>query len=165
MVWKLTLYLLVVHSVNCSNPHKCFSIKGPFGPPLAWSKTMFWTKIAKFDEFGPSIYKNCDFKNAKFWRFNTEAKPSFFENGGFNVCASQFFHLLNYYTELKYLLIDQKPRSRYISKKKKKTLSFSPLLFLLYCAAHCWSQEFQPSFFFCTSASKISGIQKKLFIN
>ena len=100
--------------------------KGPFGPPLAWSKTTFWTKIAKFDEFGPAIYKNCDFKNVKFWRFNTEAKSSFFENGGFNVCASQFFHLLNYYTHLKYLLIDQKPRSRYISKKKKK-----PSLFLL----------------------------------
>ena len=112
---------------------------------------------------GQRFTRICDFKNVKFQRFNTEAKPSFFENGGFNVCASQFFHLLDYYTDLKYLLIDQKPRSSYISKKK------NPSLFLL-CSFYyivpltIGVKNFNPRFFSYTFASKISGIQKKLFI-
>ena len=63
------------------------------------------------------------------------------------------------------IFVDWPKAQKQVYKQKTKTLSFSPLLFLLYCAAHCWCQEFQSSFFSCTSVSKISGIQKKLFIN
>ena len=45
---------------------------------------------------GQQFIKNCDFKNAKFQHFNTEVEPSFFENGGFNLYESHFFHMLDY---------------------------------------------------------------------
>ena len=62
------------------------------------------------------------------------------------------------------IFVDWPKAQKQVYKQKTKTLSFSPLLFLLYCAAPGWCQEFQSSFFSYTSTSKISGIQKKLFI-
>ena len=67
--WLLSFSILeIVFKVVNSNNFLWFYkwSKGPFGPPLAWSKTTFWTKLQNWMSLGQWFIRICDFKNAKF---------------------------------------------------------------------------------------------------